>query len=158
MARETNDNVLGLAPLSSEFGTATHLGLGLWSSHQSLTQDERQLIDEARKRQLAIDIISTQARFAVSKINEMHQHASGMFDTTCNLIIEIKDRLDRDAQHQAYIDQFSEHQIRLLAQHSLAMIEMGATNIGTELHQSPYPPSSSGPKRPAGFLQRLFRG
>ena len=158
MARDSNDNILGLTPAPSEVSPIKHIDLTLWRTDRSLTQDERQLVDEARMRQLAIDIIGSQTRFALTKISEMHEHASRTFDETCNLIVETKEQPERNEQHQLCIDQFSDHQIRLCAQHSLAMLEVGATAIGTELQRSPYPPPDSGANRPAGFLQRLLRG
>jgi len=109
---------------------------------------------------LAIDIISTKARFGASKIGEIHQHASLTFDETTSFIVEIKDRSGRSQQHQAYADQFSERQIQLLAQHLLGVVDVSATGIGVEIHRPPYPPPEPEPplepKRRAGFLQRLL--
>ena len=153
MTRKKNDNVLGLAPLTSDFST-TSASLVPWSSGWPLIKDEARLIEEARKQRLAIAIIDSKARFGASRIGEIHQHASRTFDEATSFIKEIEGRSGRSQQHQAVIKQYSERQIQLLAQHSLAVTEVSAADIGMEIHRSPYP--SLKPERRIGFLQRLL--
>ena len=154
MTKRKSDNILALAPLKSDLNAATNVSLAPWNSRRPRGHEERRLIDEARKRQLAMDIIGTQARFGISQIAEIHRHASLIFDETSGFILEVKDQPGRSPQHQAYVDQFSERQVQLLAQTSLAMSDVGATSIGVEIHQSPYPPDE--PERRHGFLKRLL--
>lgn len=158
MAKKKNDNVLALAPLSSDLNM-THGGLQAWNRRWEPTEGERQLTEEARTQQRAIDVIATKARFAESKVGEIHQHAIQVFDETNSLIMEAKERPGRSAQHQAYMDQFSERQVQLLAQHSLGLVEVSATGIGAEVHRSPYPPPEKPkPAKRPGLLQRLLGG
>ena len=155
MTGKRNDNSLHMPPHTSRSAATTDVDLALWSSRQPSNRSDKRLIDEARKRQLAMYIIDTQTRFGLSRIAEIHRHASLVFDETCGFILEAKDQPGRSPQHQAYVDEFSERQVQLLAQTSLAMSDVGATSIGIEIHQSPYPPPSEPARRP-GFWQRLL--
>ena len=154
MTKRRADNTLALTPLASDFGTT--ISLAPWSSRWALTEDEKRLNEEARMQQLAIEAIAAKARFGASKVGEIHQHASLTFDETVGFVMEVKDRPGRSQQHQAYIDEFTERQVQLLAQHSLGVVDVGATSIGLEVHRDVYSPPGS--RRRAGFLQRLFGG
>jgi len=154
MARKKDDNVLALTPLASNSSAATNTGLVPRNSFRALTRDEERLIEEDRKQQLAIEIRAAKGRLGMSKIAEVHKHAELTFDEAAGFIVEIKDRPGRSPQLQAYVEQFSERQIQLLAQHLLGVVDVSATGIGMEVHRDPYPP----PERRAGFLERLFGG
>ena len=154
MATKKTDNILALAPLPSGFDTATSVSLAPWNSRRPRNQDEKRLIDEAYKRQLAMNIIGTQERFGESKIAEIHRHASQVFDETTGFILEVKDQPGRSPQHQACVEQFCLRQVQLYAQQSFALIDVGATGIALEVHRDPYPPPE--PERRHGFLERLL--
>ena len=68
---------------------------------------------------------------------------------------EIKDQPDRTQEHQAYVDQFSVRQIQLLAQHTFAAIDIGASGVANEADLSPYPPTPK-PKMQVGWLGQLL--
>lgn len=155
MVRKTDDNLLALTPLAADVNVTGNTSLVHWGPRQAPSRDEKELIAVGGKQRLAITIIATKARLGASMITEIHQHGSLTFDGTTGFIMEVKDRPGRSQQHQAYINQFSERQIQLLAQQLLATIDIGAAGIGIEIHKSPYPPE---PERRPGFLQRLFGG
>jgi hypothetical protein len=154
MTKRRNDNVLALPPLRSDFGTTANTSLVPWSARKSLNKNEKRLIESAHEQWLTIDIIATKARFGTRMIGEIHKHGSLTFDEATSFIVDIKDQPGRSQQHQAYIDQFSERQIQLLAQQALAAIDVSATGIGVEIHRDPHPPDEPEPR--PGFLQRVF--
>lgn len=152
MTRKKENNVLALAPLTSDFGSTADTSLVPWSSRKPLNKQEKQLIEVSHEQRLVIDLITTKARFGMSMIGEIHEHGSLTFDEATSFIMEVKERPGRSQLHQAYIDQFSERQIQLLAQQTLAVIDVSATGVGVEVHQSPYPPL----EQHVGFLARLL--
>ena len=153
MTRKKGNNVLALPPLRSDFGTTADTSLVPWSARKPVTKREKQVIEVAREQWLVIDLTATKARFGDSMIGEIHKHGSLTFDEATSFIMEIKENPGRSQLHQAYIDQFSERQIQLLAQQSLAVIDVSATGIGVEVHRPLYPPEP-----PVGLLQRLLGG
>jgi hypothetical protein len=151
MTGKKNDNVLALPPLTSDFGTTANTSLVPWDSRRPLTKAGKRLVEEAHKQRLVIDIITTKARFGASMIGKIHEHGGITFNEATSCLMEIKDQPGRNPQHQAYIDQFTEHQVQLLARQLLAVIDVSATGIGVEVHRDPHPP-----ERPAGLLKRWF--
>ena len=156
MTNKDDDNVRDLQPQSPGFSPATYMGSALWSSHLSPPEDGSELAREFEKTQFCIDMTAYETRFALSKVGEMHQHASHTFSAACDFIVEIKDRPGRDQQTQACIDQFSAHQIQQLGKQSLYMLELGATRVGTELRQAPYAASDFRGRRRGGLLRKWF--
>lgn len=156
MTRKKSDNILALAPLSPDLNASGNLSLAPWSSRRKRTREEQRLVEEAYKRQLAMDIKATEARFAATKIAEIHRHAVKTFDQTSGFILEVKDQPDRSPQHQAYMDQFGERLVQLFAQQLLATVDVGATSIAIEVHASPYPEPEPEPERRVGLFRRLL--
>ena len=153
MTGKTGENVLALARLKTEFGPTTEAGLVPWDDREPLSRMENELIAVSREQRLAISLIAAKARFGTGMISLIHMQGSVTFDKTTRFIMEIKDDAGRSQQHQAYVDQFSERQIQLLAQEVLAVIDVGAASIGQEIHRSAYPPPRAVRR---GLLARLF--
>lgn len=148
-----NDNLLALPSLGSDEPSVGGTTIVPWSSRGSLTKEEKRVIDLHRKHELLMEVIAEKTRYGTSLIGEIHKHGSLTFDEATGHIMEVKDRSGRSELHQAYIDQFSERQIQLLARQSLGAIEVGATGIGLIIHEDSDPP-----EQPSGFLPRLFGG
>jgi hypothetical protein len=145
MARRKDNNVLGLAPPSSDFGS---VGTEIvpWGSRWEMSKEDERINQEAQLHRRAIEIIESKVRLGTFKIGEIHQHAMQTFEETTSFIVEIKDQAGRSQQHQAYIDQYSERHIQLLAQHLMGITDVGATAVGKEVYRSPYPPPEPEPK------------
>jgi hypothetical protein len=152
MTRKKTDNVLALPPLRSDFGSTADTSLVPRSAREPLNRRERQMIEEVHSQDLAIDLETQQARFGMSMIRRIQEHGALCFSEVTDFIMDIRENSDRSQEHQAYIDQFSQRQIQLLAQQLFAVIDVSATGVGVEVHKSPYPP----PKKPAGLLARLL--
>ena len=144
-----NEAVVALAP-ASDLSTA----LAPLSTRHGLTAAEKDIIDESYKQRLAIEAISVKEDFGTSKIAEIHLHIHATFDDTAGAMLELKSRSDRTREHQEYLDQFTRHQLNMLAQHLSGVLEVSASNIGVILHQSAYPPESDR----QGLLSRLLFG
>lgn len=151
-----NDNLLALPPLGSDESATDSTTLVPWSPRGSLTTEEKRVIDLYGKHRLLMGVIAEKARYGTSLIGEIHKHGSLTFDEATSHIMEVKDRSGRSELHQAYIDQFTERQIQLLARQSLGAIEVGATSIGFVIHEDSDPPPLPEPR--SGFLQRLLGG
>jgi hypothetical protein len=152
MTRKKTDNVLALPPLRSDFGSTADTSLVPWSAREPLNRREKRITEESHSQDLVIDLIAQQARFGMTMIGRIHEHGNKTFNGTTEFIMEVKNDSDRTEEHQAYIDQFSQRQIQLLAQQLFAVIDVSATGVGVEVHKSPYPPL----KKPTGLLARLL--
>lgn len=152
MTRKKTDNVLALAPLRSDFGSTADTSLVPWSARKPLNRREKQMIEEVHRQDLAIDLETQQARFGMTMMRRIHEHGAVSFSEATEFIMDIKEDSGRSEEHQAYIDQFSLRQIQLLAQQTLAVIDISTTGIGIEVHRSPYPPL----KERHGFWARLL--
>jgi len=148
-----NESVLGLAPLAPPTGLSTNGHLAPFSPGRALTKDQRRILEEWHKETLVIDTTAAKTVFGMSKIAEIHQHASIKFDETVDYILAVKEE-EHSREHQQYVDEFSTRQIQLLAKHLLGAIEVGGTNIGIEIHRSLY--LLSEPEQ-RSFWQRLLR-
>lgn len=152
MSKKKTDNVLALPPLKSETGGRTGTSLTLQNTRDALDRREKRIIEESHTQDLVIDLRTQQARFAMTMIGMIHEHGSMTFSEATEMIMDVKDNSDRSQEHQAYIDQFSLRQIQLLAQETLAMIDVVATTIGEEVHRSPDDPA----RQPVGLLAQLL--
>lgn len=152
MSKKKTDNVLALPPLKSETGSGTGTSLLLRTTRDATNRLEKRIIEESHTQDLVIDLRAEQARFAMTMIGRIHEHGSITFSEATEMIMDVKDNVDRSQEHQAYIDQFSLRQIQLLAQETLAMIDVVATTIGGEVHRSPDDLS----REPVGLLARLL--
>jgi hypothetical protein len=144
-----NEDVVALVP-APDLSTA----LAPLSTRHGLTAAEKGIIDESYKQRLAIEAIRVKEDFGTNKIAEIHFHVNSKFDETAGGMIEAKNRPGRSKEHQEYVDQFTRHQMNMLAQHLSGVLEVSASNIGMILHQSAYPPE---PER-QGLLSRLLFG
>jgi hypothetical protein len=156
MTRKSNGNVLALPPLAPDSGLTASASLMPWSPHHARTREQKRMLEHGDTQMLAIGVTAAKTCYGDDKIGEIHRHVAAEFDETVNCIIAIKDRPGRTPQHQAFVDQFCEHSIQLLAQHSFGVLEVGAAGIGMIVHETPYPPPEPEPR--PGFLQRVFGG
>jgi hypothetical protein len=152
MTRKKTDNVLALPPLRSDFGSTADTSLVPWSAREPLNRREKRMIEEVHRQDLAIDLEAQQARFGISMMRRIHEHGAVSFSEATEFLMDIKEDSDRSQEHQAYIDQYILRQVQLLAQQTLAVIDITTTNIGVEVHRPPYPP----PQAPAGLLAWLL--
>ncbi len=144
-----NEDVVALVP-APDLSTA----LAPLSTRHGLTAAEKGIIDESYKQRLAIEAIRVKEDFGTSKIAEIHLHVHSTFDETAGAMIDLKCRAGRGKEHQEYLEQFTRHQLNMLAQHLSGVLEVSASNIGVILHESAYPPE---PER-QGLLSRLLFG
>jgi hypothetical protein len=147
------DSLFGTAPLApfSSQGTSSHL-VRLQAEH-ALTHEEQRIVDEWLKQHLVIDATAAKSCFGVSKIAELHQHSATQFDETMSYIAAIKEA-DHSPVAQPYIDEFTDRQFQLLGRHVLGATDVGATNIGNEIHLSLH--LAPEPPEPPGLLKRIF--
>lgn len=148
-----NESVLGLVPLSQPSNFGSHSGLVPHKSVRTMTQDDQRVLDELYKEALVMDGIRTKSLFAMDQIAEIEKHGIATFKETVGYILAIKDEACSKEQ-QAYIDEFCVRGIHALARHMLGVMEVGATNIGIEVHRSLYPIPE--PTKPVSLLERLF--
>lgn len=151
------DNVLALPPMKSGFSPGSGTGLDPHASNRPLRKREKQIIRLSQEQRSVMELTADNARFGMTMISRIHEHASLTFEETAAYIVDTRNQPGRDEEHQAYIDQFSLRQIQLCAQQMLAVIDVSATGIGMEIHRSLYPPPEDPPsEEPKGFFARLF--
>lgn len=153
MTRKKIDNPLALSPLASSSGSIADSSLAPWHMRRGPTDDQKRLIETDKTQRLVINLTAAKACLGANMIGTIHRHGAETFANTTECIMEIRQQQGRSRQHQAYIDQFSERQTQLLAQHMLAAIQTSAIEIGAEMHNDPSQPK---PARRAGLLERLF--
>jgi hypothetical protein len=151
MTRKKENNVLALPPLKSDFGSTADTSLVPWSDRKPINRQEKKLVAVSHEQRLVAELVALKGKYAMTLIGQIHQHGSLTFDESTGFIMDIKEHPGRSEEHQAFIDQFSLRQIQLLAQQTLAVIDVSATGVGVEVHRSPYPLPEEG-----GFLVRLF--
>lgn len=155
MTKKT-DNVLALPPMKSDFSPVAGTGLASQASNRQLDKREKQITELSREHRSVMELTADNARFGMTMIGKIHEHASSTFEETITYIVDTRNQPGRDDEHQAYIDQFSLRQIQLCAQQMLAVIDVGATGVGMEIHRSLYPPPEEAPENGTGFFARLF--
>jgi hypothetical protein len=126
------------------------LPTGPVSPGHAITREEQRVIDLFQKEKMIIEATTAIAAIGIRSIGEIHQHASQTFDETVGFILEVKAQ-PREREHQLYVEEFSKHQIQMLARHLYGAVEVASTNIGMEMHRSFYLP----PEQP-GFWGRLL--
>ena len=113
------------------------------------------LFEEATIQSFTIEAQSVKAAFAQTKLSELHQHTTHLFNDTLAEIVEVQE-MARGREHQAIVDEFTRRQISVYGRQTLGMLEVGGTNIAMEVSRSLYvPPLPPEPKR-RGLLARLF--
>lgn len=145
--------LLGRAPLEGVPNPPPNGSLQLFAPERALTKDEQRTIDEFRKQRLVIEATEIKTDFGMTKIGEMHEHATVEFDDNVGYILEIK-ASQRGKEHQAYMDEFVKHQIQHMARNLAAAVEVGATGIGMEIHRSLY--LLPEPPEPRSLCKMLF--
>jgi len=148
-----NGNVLALPPTQSSFPRATPTDLASQPVNRQPRKRERQIINLSQEQCTVMELTAGGAQLGMTLIGKVHEHASQTFEETTAFIVDTRSRPGRDEEHQAYIDQFSLSQVQLCAQQMLAVIDVGATGIGREIHRSLYPPPD---EQADGFWARLF--
>jgi len=146
------ESILGLAPLNqaSNFGDNGHM-LAL-ESMRPANRDEQWILDEHHKQTFIMEGSKAKTVYAMKLISEIHKEGVTTFDEATSYILTIMDE-QRTKEHQAYVDEFCTRGIQMMGRHLLATMEVGATNIGLEVHRSLYPPA---PQEPPGILKRIF--
>ena len=139
MAKKDDGNVLALPPMKTEFGVTANTSLAPNTGRRPLNKRERQIIELSIEQRTVMEHTSANARLGMVLIGQIHEQASQTFEETTAFIIDTKNQPGRNAEHQAYIDQFSLSQIQLSAQEFLGIINVTATGIGMEVHRSLYP-------------------
>lgn len=145
-------NANPLDPLHSGLTTTS---LVLWGgASQALKKQEERILETGREQQLVSAVFNAKAIFGQSKIKEIHEHGTLLFDETVSFVMDIKERSGRSREHQGYIDHFTARQIALLDQHMLKLIDISVTAIAHQVYLSPYPLPEPEPR--PGLLARLF--
>lgn len=151
-----DETLLGLAtvPMASAFGNG-HAGGGLARSgaFQALTKEQQRVLAEFEKQHLVIEKQQEKTTFGEEMIGEIHEHGFSTFAHTSGAIIGIK-ALAQGAEHQAYLEEFSKHQLAMLARHISGAVNVGATNIAVEISRSLYPEPEL--PEPRSWLKRLI--
>jgi hypothetical protein len=147
------ESALGLAPLPQSQTFGANGSGGSYGNMNTATPDEQKIIAEYRKETMVIEGVKEKAIFAAIQIANIHQHGVTTFDDTVAFITELKNT-QRSKEHQVYTDEFCERSIQMLARHLFGVMEVGATNIGVEVHRSLYPIQA--PEKPKTLLQRLL--
>lgn len=145
-----NESLLGLVPYTPTAGTNT--GLVPFAPNQALTREEQRIVDEWHRQTLIIDATTTKTLLGLDKITEIHFHAATTFGEASGQILALRETA-QGKEHQAYMDEFCRHQVQVLARHLLGAVEVGATNIGHEIHRSLYLAPEEDKR---SFLQRLL--
>lgn len=151
-SKRKNAKPLVLDPLPSAFTTTSLVPWG--GSSQALTKQEERILETGGEQQLVSAVFNAKAIFGQSKIKEIHEHGTLLFDETVSFVMDVKERSGRSREHQGYIDHFTARQIALLDQHMLKLIDISVTAIAHQVYLSPYPPPE--PESRPGFLARLF--
>lgn len=152
MARK-KESVLGLAPVTQNLSNSSVVSYG---NQNVTTDDERRIISEYRKQNLVIDGGREKSKFAISQIAEIYQHGVTTFDNSTEFITKLNNR-PRSKDHQAYMDEFCDRSVQMLARHIFGVVEVGATNIGVEVHRSLYPVFEPPVlEKPKSLLQRIL--
>jgi hypothetical protein len=121
----------------------------LFALEQSLANQERSIIDTLRQQELAIDAFGAKGSFGISKIAEVHEHASRLFEPTADYILDVKNPILNE-ETRAYVAEFSRQQVKALARQTMGTLEITASSIARIVHESPYPPPKppEPPKKP----------
>ena len=142
------ESVLGLAPIDQWENTSiVSMGSVRPSNH-----DEQWILDEYHKQTFVMQGVRAKTEHAMQLIADIYKEGVSTFDEATGYILEVKDG-QRTKEHQAYVDEFCTRELQMLGRHLLASVEVGATNIGVEVHRSLYPPVV---REKPGFWKRVF--
>jgi hypothetical protein len=145
MAKQ-QENVLGLDQPWPEAQLERAL-VPLGGGH-SLTRDERRVETELHKQLIVMQATAIKGIYGRSQIEEVHKHAAVGYDETAEYIVTLRNTA-RGKDHELYVNQFCDVQMKALARHTLGMVEVIATHIGYEANRSLYP-------EPLGFWGRVL--
>ena len=95
---------------------------------------------------LVIEGYSAKAAYGMTQIAEIHRHGVTIFDDTARFIIDVKER-QRSKDHKDYTDEFCTRSMQMFGRHILGVMEVGATNIASEVHKTMYTPHEAPKKR-----------
>jgi len=145
-------SVLGFesTDLVDSFGSSTSLA-PLNANHKP-TYNEQGIVEHTRTQELAIEAYQAKARFAVSKLQDVYEHATVTFDDTSRFITETKERAGRSQSHQACADEWCGRLVSTAAKQMMGVAEVSGYRIGEEVHRSVYPPEQ---EKPRGFFAWL---
>lgn len=146
------ESVLGLTPIVQGQDFEEHTSALAITSARPSNRDERWILDEYKKQTFVMEGVRAKTEHALDLIADIHRAGVSTFDTATAYILEVKDG-QRAKEHQAYVDEFCTRGIQMLGRHLLASVEVGATNIGVEVHRSLYPPEV---REKPGFWKRVF--
>ena len=146
------ESLFALAPLSQSPSFGDDRSIVPLDSTRSSHRDEQWIVDEQHKQTLIMQGFEIKTVQAMKLMAEIQKEGIVTFDEATAFIFLIKDE-QRNKEHQAYIEEFCARSLQMMGRHILAITEVGATNIGMEVHRSLYPP---GPIEPRGFFKRLF--
>jgi len=145
------ESPLELAPLDQAPSSGFSKDIAIFTDN--LPEDEQRILDECGKEVLVMDGNRAKTIFAIDQIAEIHKHSVVTFEDTTAFILAIKDE-QLDGEQKVYMDEFCIRSVQVLGRHIFSIMEVGAANIGKEVHRSLYPPIEQ--QKPKGFLQKLF--
>lgn len=109
------------------------------SSHYG-GSDQLRIVEEWNKQTSVIAGHRALTIFAAASIGEMHSQINEAFNGSAAEILA--DKFLQDGHRaQDFIEEFDEKQVQLLAKHLWGVLEVGASNIGMEVHRPLYPPA-----------------
>lgn len=146
-------SVFGLAvvpppfvPAPVDMGLSTTMG-------RHLTHNEQRAVAEWHLEMLVIEAQAAKTEFAVSKIGEINQHASSVFEMSVAYVFSLKEQA-HGQPYQAYSDEFSTRLLAAMGRHMLGAVEVGGTIIGKEVHRALYPEPE--PPEPRSLWRRVI--
>lgn len=143
------ENLLGLAPVSSIFTPASNK-IQPFHHPGGVSKRQHKILSELEAEVDIIAATEIKTNYGQIAISSIHEQGFAVFDDTLEFMFDARLR-SRSQEHQQYIEEFTKHQIKMLANHIVGAIEVGATNVATEIHRSMYIPEEK-----PGWLQRLF--
>lgn len=140
-------SVLGLATTQP----TGNLGLMPYSAtRREVSREESRVLQEFRREELIIDLSAEKGKLGIRKLGEVQQCATDLFGETVTSMLDSKNRA-KGTEAQAYVEEFTMHQIQMYARHMLGTLEVVGTNIGLEVHRS-----LNLPPEQRGFWARLL--
>ena len=147
----SNDNILGLPPLNSNFGSRNDPLLPDSNNQLVPKGDIKEINTDSIRRRVIIDAEAGYGEYAIHHVVGMKQKVFVDFYNGVQAISE----MNQEAQgkpHQEYCDAMSKRLIQTMARHTLGYLEASAERIAQEVHR---PPQLEG--EPKGFWGTWFR-
>jgi hypothetical protein len=150
---KTEESLFALTPLAQAPSFGNYGQMVAMEQTRPSNREEQWVFDEYHKQTLIMEGLEIKTVQAMKLIGEIHKEGTATFDEAVAFILSIKDE-QRGKEHQAYVDEFCIRGLQMMGRHLLATMEVGATNIGVEVHRSLYP--SVPPEKPPSLLKRIF--